>query len=106
MRNYTSNKKQGLIRTLVLVFIGILILSMLGIDLKETVESEMAQKNIGYVKATVITIWNVYLEQPAKMLWNFFVNLLTKNVRGPGENTDETSMGINYEFANLIEIAP
>jgi|GEM_PF-3091401 len=102
MTNYTNNRKQGLIRTVVLIFIAILILSVLGIDLRKAVESEMTQKNIGYVKATIITVWNRYLEEPAKFLWNGFVKYIwipaIENLKNSAEQTeaeDESSVNVN-----------
>lgn len=66
----------------------------------------MAQKNIGYVKATIITVWNVYLEEPAKAIWNLLVKILTRSSTESTGNTEPTSMEINYEVANMIEITP
>ncbi len=74
----TIPKQQGLIRLLVIIIIGILILSYFGFDIQKTVESEMAQKNIGYTKALVLTVWHKYLEAPVKYLWDLFIEFLWK----------------------------
>ncbi len=77
---FKINKQQGLIRTIVLVVVAILVLSYFGIDLQKAVESQQSQKNIGYVKAVVITVWERYLKGPAEFLWNVFVNLIWQPV--------------------------
>jgi len=68
-----SSPKQGLIKTLIIILIAILVLSYFGFDIKKTVESEMTQKNIGYVKALTITLWNTYLKNPATKAYDFYI---------------------------------
>lgn len=51
------NKQQGLIKLVILLIIAILVLSYLRIDLRSVVESEMAQRNLGYVWSFLKGLW-------------------------------------------------
>jgi hypothetical protein len=87
-----------MIRTIIfIIIILVIVLSYLGIDIKQTVESEMAQRNIGYVKAVIITIWNKYIEPPLEYLWEVFVdniwNPLFKNKLGAESGNDAGAAG-------------
>lgn len=96
-----QNKQSGLIRTLVLIIVGILILSYLGIDIKNTVESEMAQRNIGYVKATAITIWEKYLEKPVMFIWDLFKKIIWE----PAMEFVSEKTTNNTEEKNILELS-
>jgi len=67
------NKKQGIIKLIILIVIGILILSYFRIDIRRIVESDMAQKNLGYVWGIIQYCWHTFLERPALWIWNQIV---------------------------------
>ncbi len=98
-----SIMEKGFIRLIVIIVIAIFILSYLGIDLKKEVESAQAQKNIGYVKALVITVWEKYLEKPATYLWNIFINLIWEpSVKSLEKLRDGQSPDLNSQGPKLV----
>ena len=71
------NKQQGLIRTVILIIVALLVISYMGISVRDVVESPAGQSNFGYVKEVSIAIWDRYLETPAKYLYNeIFIDLI------------------------------
>ncbi len=73
------SKKAGLslLQLIILIAIGIAVLSYIGIDIKGAIESDQSKKNFGYVKAVTVTVWERYLERPAKYLYNdIFLDLI------------------------------
>lgn len=71
-----KNTQSGLIRTILIIVFAIFLLSYFGIDLQKAVESQQAQKNIGYVKAVVITVWERYLERPLTYVGHIFIDYI------------------------------
>ena len=63
------NKTAGLIKTVVLVIVGLLILSYFGINLRNIVESETGQGNFTYVWGWLSWMWKNLLSTPANYLW-------------------------------------
>lgn len=62
--------QRGIIKTIIIIVIAIVIISYFGFDLKRIIESPQTQRNFGYVKDAVVTVWNRYLEEPVVYLWN------------------------------------
>jgi len=67
------NKKRGIIKLVILIVIGILVLSYFRVDIRQIAESDLAQKNLGYVWGIVQYFWHNFLEQPAQWVWNRIV---------------------------------
>jgi len=72
-----TNKKDGLIKLIVLIILGIAILSYLGFDLRGFISSEIVQNNFGFIFSFLGNIWHNYLAKPADYLWNdIFLDLI------------------------------
>ena len=59
-----------MIKWIIICVIGLIILGNLGIDVKKAIDSEVAQSNLQYAKNIAVFIWDKYLEEPIKFLWN------------------------------------
>jgi hypothetical protein len=72
-----------MIKWTIISIICLVILGNLGIDAKKVIDSKTAQSNIQYAKNIISFVWDKYLEQPVKFLWNdIFVKYIwsyTKN---------------------------
>ncbi len=74
-----TNTQTGLIRTAILIVIGVLILSYLGFDLKSFIESDQTQSNLSYVWDMFLWIWDHiidpvwtrYIDPVFSYLWSF-----------------------------------
>ncbi|MFA5750711.1 MAG: hypothetical protein WCX79_04500 [Candidatus Paceibacterota bacterium] len=75
--NLKSLSGFSIIKILIWGIIIILVLSYFKINIRGVVESPEAQENIEYVKEGGKTIWEEYLQEPAKYIWNnIFIELL------------------------------
>lgn len=77
MKNlFNTRRGISILGILILGAILILFLSYFDIRLRSVVESPASQENFGYVKGEATSVWDKYLERPAKYLWNdVFVNI-------------------------------
>ncbi|MSR71340.1 MAG: hypothetical protein EXS50_01525 [Candidatus Taylorbacteria bacterium] len=73
---YTINKKQGLVKMIIVIVIALLILSYYGFDLEQLVKNPTTQKNFNYLEKTVLYIWQNVLKTPIMYVWNIFVDLI------------------------------
>jgi O-antigen/teichoic acid export membrane protein len=64
------NNNRGLIRTIVLVIVALLIISYLGLNLRDIIDSQTFQDNWAYVKEIITSIWNNYLSGIFNFIWN------------------------------------
>ncbi len=51
-------KDQGFIKWIVLIVIAVVILSILGIDIKQAIESPTAQHNFSYLTQACLWVWD------------------------------------------------
>jgi hypothetical protein len=84
--------------------ICLIILGNLGIDVKKAIDSKVAQSNVQYAKNIVIFIWDKYLEQPLKFLWN---EIFVKYVWGIAKDSlDSKLKGREMELNKEEAFAP
>jgi hypothetical protein len=50
--------QQGLIKIIVIIVIAVLILSFLGIDIKQAIESPTTKHNFSYITQAILWVWN------------------------------------------------
>lgn len=55
---YGDNKK-GIVKTIFIVFIGVVLLTYFGIDLEQAVKSELVSKNISYSYRMIKQTWGI-----------------------------------------------
>lgn len=60
---------QGFIKWIVLVILGVVILSLLGIDIKEAIESPTTQHNFSYLTQAILWVWNTFLKDMIFFIW-------------------------------------
>jgi len=56
-----TNYQKGIIKTIVIVLIGIVFLSYFGIDLEQATKSDLLRKNLSYSWEVVKSTWNNYI---------------------------------------------
>ncbi|MEI6420143.1 MAG: hypothetical protein WCO30_00785 [bacterium] len=78
MNLFTKTKsKQGFVKMVILLIIGLLVLSYLGIDLRSTVESQQNKENFSYVWGYTHAFWDKYLAGPADWIWqNIIIDIV------------------------------
>ena len=79
------NKEAGLVKLVVVIVIGILIISYMGISVRDVVESPAGQSNFGYIKEISVAAWDRYFEEPLtyfyreiwiELMWEPFIEAL------------------------------
>ena len=72
-------KQPGFIKLIILIVAIIVILSVMGVNLRGVVESPLVQENFKYVWGYIkqgydytLYIWHTYLESQAITFWNWF----------------------------------
>jgi len=71
-----ANQQGGFIRMIILIIIVLAILSYFNFNVRSFIESDMVQKNFGYVWDWVQRIWNNYLAAPFAYLWRVWVEYI------------------------------
>ncbi len=82
---FNNSSKQGLIRALILIVIGIVVISVLGFDIRAAIEDPQTQANFSYITKIVRELWETYFAQIWKeisevvrpildLVWNNFKN--------------------------------
>lgn len=75
-------KDQGFIKWVVIIVVSIIILSFLGIDLKQTIESPTAQHNFSYVTQAALWVWNTFLRDIVMYIWDHVILPLIHTLSG------------------------
>ena len=52
-----ANKQIGLIRTLLIIVVGILLLSYFRVDIRNLIENKLTQENLNYLWGLAKTVW-------------------------------------------------
>lgn len=60
---------QGLVKWVVLVVIAVIILSILGIDIRRAVESPTTRENFSYLTQIILWIWDAFLRDFVFFIW-------------------------------------
>lgn len=68
--NRNVNSSRGLVKAVLLVIFALLLLSYLGFNLREIINSQTFTDNWQLLKEIISTVWNDYLKGPAVYLWS------------------------------------
>ena len=68
--SFHPRTKQGLIRTIVVLVIAVIIISVLGFDIRASVENPQTQANFSFLGQFIADIWNTYLAEYWAIIWN------------------------------------
>lgn len=60
----------GFLKLIVIIVIGLIILSVLNLNLRDIVSSPAMQNNITYISDIFKNIWDGYLKTPVMFFWN------------------------------------
>ena len=71
------SEKKGLIKTLILIVIGVIFLSIVGFDIRTAVEDEQTQANFSYLTTIGMDLYNRYLADIGSGLWRIFQPFLS-----------------------------
>ena len=68
--------ERGFVKILIIILFGIVVLSFLGVNLKEVFQNRTLGENFAFVFGGMKSLWENYILRPAKIFWNAFQNLL------------------------------
>lgn len=75
MSKFDTNR--GIIKTILIIVIGVVILSYFGFNIREIVENPTTQSNLSYVWNMAVSVWKNYLEVSVMYIWqNIFIDLI------------------------------
>ena len=69
-QKFHSHSKQGLIKMIIIIVIGIILISVLGFDIRAAVEHPQTQTNFSYLWELITDVWNTYLASIWAVIWN------------------------------------
>ena len=72
MRRIKNSK--GFIKSIVIIIIAVVILGILGIDLRQTLNEGKSHDNLIFVWELVKGFWNNYVKKPMEFVWGTFYN--------------------------------
>lgn len=70
------NKQKGIVRTIIIIIIALLVISYLGINLRQLATSPTTESNFSYVWNGTVYIWDNYLETPVTNIYDFFIKYI------------------------------
>jgi len=70
IEKFHPGNKSGLLRMAVVIVIGIVVLSILGFDIKAAVEDPQTEANFSFLGQFIANIWNTYLADYWAVIWN------------------------------------
>ncbi|MFW0871009.1 MAG: hypothetical protein ACKKL4_00945 [Patescibacteria group bacterium] len=70
-------KDKGMIKMIILIIIAIIIVSVLGFDIRSAIEHPQTQENFSYLAQFAINFWNNYLANIWAVIWNVIGPILT-----------------------------
>ena len=81
-------KSSGFIKILILIVITVVILTILNIDIRSFVHTDLFQSNLGFAKDAILTLvifirdlWLEYGAEPTLYVWNnFLIPLIEKGI--------------------------
>jgi len=65
--------KKGFIKMILVIVIALIILGVMGYNIKDIINSPTVHDNLQYVWNFVVFVWNSYLAGPVIYIWNTFV---------------------------------
>lgn len=65
----SPQRKKGLIRMIILIVIAIIIVSILGFDIRTAIEHPQTQENFSYIAQLFIDLWENYLADIWSVVW-------------------------------------
>ncbi|MFW5853077.1 MAG: hypothetical protein ACOCU8_00360 [Patescibacteria group bacterium] len=84
-----SSQQSGFIKLIVIIVVIVIILSWIGFDLRQLMESELVKNNFQYLKEVLlviweflVNIWNKFLAEPTIWIWdNIIIDLFWHNIK-------------------------
>ncbi len=75
-KKFSRASKKGFVKEILLVVIAIIILSYLGINIKDILDSESVKNNFLYVWELLVSIWNNYIAGAFIKIFSFIISLV------------------------------
>ena len=105
--SFRDNRGISILGILVIGFLILLVLGYFDISVRTVVESPTTQDNLEYVGGASKSLWDAYLREPARYLWNDiwlelfwrpFVSNMQKLRDGEPSEFDTASQNLMVEF--------
>ena len=75
MTKYIQPQK-GFIKLIILIVLGLILLGYFGFNIREIIEGETVQSNLGYFWDLIVRLWVDYLRGPAVWIWDNIISIL------------------------------
>jgi hypothetical protein len=69
-------KNSGFIKAIIVIIIGIIILSLLNVNLRSVFNNKLVRDNFNFVWTNLKTLWGNYLRNPALYAYNVFYDYI------------------------------
>lgn len=81
-----KNSREGFIRIILLIVIGLIVLGFFGINLKDVLASPVVKENLSYAWDLAKELWDTWLRTPVMWVWDhilrFFWDLFWEGLEG------------------------
>ena len=91
IQSFHPGTKQGLIRTILVIVVAVVVISVLGFDIRAAMEHPQTQANFSFLGQFIADIWNQYLAQYWEIVWR---------IAGPGFEAMWNSLE-NFEWSDF-----
>ena len=103
IKEFHPGTRRGFIKMIIIIVVGIILISVLGFDIRSAVEHPQTQTNFSYLGELVSGTWNTYLAGFWAVIWNI-IGPVVELVWSGAENFDWN----DYEGGvdNFVNSAP
>lgn len=70
IQEFHPRTRRGFIKMIIIIVIGIVLISVLGFDIRSAVEHPQTQTNFSYLGQLIADLWNAYLAPVWAVVWN------------------------------------
>lgn len=69
-KRFHAKTKKGFIKMIAIILVGLVVISVLGFDIRAAIEHPQTQENFSFLGQFIADVWNTYLAGIWAVVWN------------------------------------